>query len=202
MTLDLTKALRQAGQAQRGSQSDMGNLLRDLSTEVAELTDAEQTFIDDITATAAEINAVADVSGRLVTVAAPGALSAATHGDRVVLFTDADGALTLPNATGSGVRFKVVMGIAATSMTITVTDNTDEEFAGGVVGVDDDSDAAYAWKAEDDDDTITLNGAATGGKIHDWFEFTDIETGIWLVSGFITQSGGSEATPFSADITS
>lgn len=155
-----------------------------------------------VTATADEINAVADVSGRIVTSTDAGtlALTAATHGDRIVYFSDADGAITLPNATGSGVRFHVVLATAASAMTITVTPDTDEEFAGGVVGVDDDADAAYAWKAEDDDDRISLNGTSTGGKVHDWFKFTDIATGVWLVEGFITQSGGSEATPFDAAI--
>ena len=121
-------------------------------------------------------------------------LSRETHGNRKIVYSDADGAITLPAATGSGVEFMIVIGIAATSLTITATG----EFAGGVNGVDDDADAPYAWKAEDDDDTITLNGTSTGGKIHDWFRFTDIVSGHWLVEGFITQSGGSEATPFSA----
>lgn len=121
-------------------------------------------------------------------------LSPETHGGRTVLYKDADGAITLPTATGSGVQHHVVIGIAATAMTITATG----EFAGGVNGVDDDADAAYAWKAEDNDNTISLNGTSTGGKLYDWFRFTDIASGIWLVEGFITQSGGAEATPFSA----
>lgn len=157
-----------------------------------------------VTATADEISSMCDASSRIVTSTDAGtlALTVATHANKIVNFNDADGAITLPNATGSGVFFEVRIGTAATSMTITVTPSTDEEFEGGLVGVDDDADAAYAWKAEDNDDTISLNGTSTGGKVGDWFRFTDMATGIWRVEGFITQSGGSEATPFSAAITS
>ena len=157
-----------------------------------------------VNATVAEINAVADRSARMVSSTDAGtlALTAADHGDRIVDFNDADGTVTLPNATGSGVRFELRIGTAATGMSVTVTPSTDEEFEGGVVGVDDDADAAYAWKAEDNDDTITLNGASQGGKVGDWLRFIDVATGIWRVEGFLTQSGGSEATPFSAAITS
>ncbi len=163
---------------------------------------ASEVDLGGLTATADEINAVADRSGRIVTSTDAGtlALSATTHGDRIVDFNDADGAITLPNATGSGVRFEVRIGTAATSMTIKVKASTDEEFEGGLVGVDDDSDAAYAWKAEDNDDTIALNGTSKGGKVGDWFRFTDVKTGVWRVEGFITQSGGSEATPFDATV--
>lgn len=85
-------------------------------------------------------------------------------------------------------------------MTIAVADDTDDGFLGGVLGVDDDADAAFAWKAESGDDTISLDGTATGGKVGDWFQFTDMAAGLWLVEGFITQSGGSEVTPFSANV--
>lgn len=191
MSIDSTTDYPLAEAARRGDNNAGATLLR-------KVVDA----FDGLTATADEINSQCDRSGRIVTSTDAGtlALTAATHGDRIVYFSDADGAITLPNATGSGVRFEVVLKTAATAMTITVTPDTDEEFAGGVMGVDDDADAAYAWKAEDNDDTITLNGTATGGKVHDWFRFTDIATGVWLVEGFITQSGGSEATPFSAGI--
>lgn len=157
-----------------------------------------------VTATAAEINSMCDASSRIITSTDAGtlALTVATHANKIINFNDADGTITLPNATGSGVFFEVRIGTAATSMTITVTPSTDEEFEGGVVGVDDDADAAYAWKAEDNDDRISLNGTSTGGKVGDWFRFTDMATGIWRVEGFITQSGGSEATPFDANITS
>ena len=64
----------------------------------------------------------------------------------------------------------------------------------------DDESTLTSWPAAPGggDDTITFNGVATGGKIYDHFSFLDIATDVWLVSGQITQSGGSEVTPFSS----
>jgi len=154
-----------------------------------------------ISATAAEINAAADMSGKLVAQAAGDfALTAATHGNRTTLVNDADVTITLPAATGSGYYYKILIVTTAwTGGTIQAASAADS-FLGGINGVDDDADAAYAWKAEANDDTVSGNGTATGGKVGDWYLFEDVATGLFLVSGFITQSGGSEATPFSAAV--
>jgi|SaaInl7_200m_RNA_FD_contig_91_467588_length_3186_multi_5_in_0_out_0_2 hypothetical protein len=163
-------------------------------------TAAELNIMDGCTATAAEINAVADMSGQVVAPATGNlSLTAATHGNRVVYYDDADGVITLPAATGTGYRYTVILKTAFTAGSIKAASASDS-FLGGIVGVDDDADAAYAWKAETDDDTITGNGTATGGKVGDCYEFIDLATGLFYVSGFITQSGGSEATPFSATV--
>jgi hypothetical protein len=164
-------------------------------------TAAELNILDGVTATAAELNAAADVSGRLVAQAAGNfALTAATHGNRITLVDDADVTITLPAATATGDVYKVIVVTTAwTGGTIQAASAADS-FLGGLNGVDDDADAAYAWKAESADDTITGNGAATGGKVGDWYQFTDVATGLFLVEGFITQSGGAEATPFSAAV--
>ena len=156
---------------------------------------------DALSATAAEINAVADMSGQVVAQAAGNfAATAATHGNRITLINDADVVITLPAATGTGYRYKfVVVTTAWTGGTIQAASG-DDSFLGGINGVDDDADAAFAWKAETADDTITGNGTATGGKVGDYYEFVDVATGLFLVSGFITQSGGSEVTPFSAAV--
>lgn len=161
-----------------------------------------QTMIDendaDLTATWEEVNAVADMSGKVVAPATGDlTLTAAAHGNRIVYYDDADGTVTLPAATGSGYTFTVVIKTAFTAGEIEAATNS-ATFLGGIVGVDDDTDAPYAWKAETLDDTISGNGAATGGKAGDWYEFVDVATNLYLVRGFITQSGGSEATPFSA----
>lgn len=157
--------------------------------------------VDGLTATAAELNSLADMSGKLVAQAAGNfALTAATHGNRITLVNDADVTITLPAATGTGYVYKVLIVTTAwTGGTIQAASASDS-FLGGINGVDDDADAAYAWKAESADDTITGNGTATGGKVGDWYQFTDVATGLFLVEGFITQSGGSEATPFSAAV--
>jgi hypothetical protein len=162
---------------------------------------ADPTDLAGVTATAAEINAAADVSGRLVAQAAGNfSLTAATHGNRITLVNDADVTITLPAASGSGNIYKVLIVTTAWSGGTIQAASAADSFLGGINGVDDDADAAYAWKAEANDDTISGNGTATGGKVGDWYQFTDVATGLFLVEGFITQSGGSEATPFSAAV--
>ena len=165
---------------------------------------AIQTLIDAgataQTATWTEINEVADMSGQVVAPATGDlTMTAALHGNRILYYDDADGTITLPAATGTGYKYTIILKTAFTGGTLQAA-SADDSFLGGINGVDDDSDAAYAWKAETNDDTITGNGAATGGKAGDLYEFVDVATGLFFVSGFITQSGASEATPFSAAV--
>lgn len=165
------------------------------------LSSAIQAMIDandaDLTATWAEINAVADMSGQVVAPATGNlSLTAAAHGNRVVYYDDADGVVSLPAATGSGIKYKVVIKTQLTTGSIEALTAT-ATFLGGVSGVDADADTAVAYNAVAGDNTIT-GGTATGGQPGDWFEFLDIATDLYIVSGFVTQSGGSEATPFSA----
>jgi len=157
-----------------------------------------------IGATAAEINNAADVSTRIVTIANATntlALTAATHANRICLVLDATLATTLPEATGTGDRYTIVQGIASTASTIVTADTSNAGFRGMLNAFDSDDESTLAsWPAAPagSDDTITFNGVATGGKIYDHFSFFDIATDVWLVSGQITQSGGSEVTPFSS----
>ena len=175
-----------------------------LETSVTALEAKDATVdLSTLSATAAELNAVADESGRIVnTTAATLSLTAALHGDRIVTVNKADGAaLTLPAATGSGNRYTIIIGTTITSVGTTIkAASASDSFLGQATGVDDDADAAYAWKAETDDDTVTLDGSSTGGKAGDKFVFTDYATGVFHVEGLIAQSGGSEATPFSATV--
>jgi len=153
-----------------------------------------------LTATWTEINEVADMSGKVVAPATGNlTMTAALHGNRVLYYDDANGVITLPAATGTGYKYTIIIKTAFTGGTIQAAGAADS-FLGGINGVDDDADAAYAWKAEAADDTISGDGAATGGKAGDCYEFLDVATGLFYVSGFITQSGGSEATPFSAAV--
>lgn len=127
-------------------------------------------------------------------------LVAATHANRTLLVLDATLAITLPEATGTGDRYKIVQGIAATSSTIVTKDTSNAGFYGMLRAYDDDVDTDLnSWNALPGvSDTITFNGVATGGKIYDHVELIDIATDKWLVSGQISQSGGSEVTPFSS----
>jgi hypothetical protein len=116
------------------------------------------------------------------------------------LVLDATLAITLPEATGTGDRYKIVQGIAATSSTFVTADTSNAGFYGMLNAFDTDDESTLAsWPAAPGtDDTITFDGTATGGKIYDHLEFIDIATDKWLVSGQISQSGGSEVTPFSS----
>lgn len=120
------------------------------------------------------------------------------HAGKLLLLLDASLAITLPEATGSGDVFEVVMGIAATAVTIVTADTANAGYHGFIMGTDTDAAGSYNWSAVGTEDTITLNGVATGGKIYDRIKLTDIATDKWLVEGQIQQSGASEATPFSS----
>ena len=78
-----------------------------------------------VNATASEINAVADVSARIVNTTGNLTLTAASHGDRIVTVDKADGAaLVLPAASGSGNRYKVIITTAITSNSTSTTFST------------------------------------------------------------------------------
>ena len=153
-------------------------------------------------ATALEINNACDVSTRIVTVADSTntiSLTAALHANRIVYILDATIVITLPEATGTGDIYTVVLGIAQTASTIVTADTSNAEMRGMLNAFDTDVETTLpSYPAVAGDDTITLNGVSTGGKIYDRFVFTDILTDVWLVSGQISLSGGSEVTPFSS----
>jgi len=164
-------------------------------------TNAELNIMDGVTATAAEINDAADISTKLVSIADGTntlTLDPTTHGNKICLVLDATLAVTLPEATGTGNVYTVMQGIAATSSTIVTADTANAGFHGFIMGSDTDAAGNYNWGATGTQDTITLNGVATGGKIYDWIRMTDVATDVWLLEGMIKQSGGSEATPLSS----
>jgi hypothetical protein len=126
------------------------------------------------------------------------------HANRIVTVDAAAGvAITLPAATGSGDKYTVVITTTISSNTTTIkAASASDSFVGMAFGVDTDAEGAtgYSWNADAADDTITMSGTATGGVAGDSWEFVDVASGIFKVVGFITQSGDSEATPFSATV--
>lgn len=158
-----------------------------------------------VLATAAEINRATDVSTRLVNATATTlAVTVAAHDGKTVTFNRAAGiAVTLPAATGTGAIFRFVVTTAFTgAATIKVT--TTDTMIGLVLGLDGDGAPANAWTVGGTDDTITFDGAATpnmtqGGFAGDMYEIQDIASALWLVRGFIKQTG-TEATPMSATV--
>jgi hypothetical protein len=157
--------------------------------------------LDGVLATAAEINRVADVSTRVVTLVASGALDVATHGDKILNLGEVGGnalcAMTLPAATGSGTRFDLWVSVLNTS-TYTITCDGTDEFRGSIKTHDNDSTAATAYAAISGDNILTLNGGTTGGAVGDHITLVDALTGFWFVDGnLVVPIGSNIADPFS-----
>lgn len=160
-----------------------------------------------VTATAAELNAAADVSANAA-VAANGdtlAVTAELHAGKVVAFGKLTGTIvTLPAATGTGNVYTFVISIAATSNAniIKVANATDVMDGSLNVQADTDADGTLAcWMAEVGDDTMTFAGAATtGGIVGGRITCIDYAAGYWSCTAFTISGGGSEATPFSATV--
>lgn len=126
------------------------------------------------------------------------------HDGRIVLLDTAAGTtITLPAATGSGLRVKFVVSVKPTSNQHRIDVTGDDAFWGVIVG-DTDADSAdlatVTWTATQitaDTDRIDMNGTTKGGYVGDWLEVVDIATDKWHVTGTITQTG-TEASPFTA----
>lgn len=160
------------------------------------------TVADGITATAAEVNRVSDLSLRVVDLtAATLAVTLADHGDRTITVNKADGTtITLPAATGTGMRLRIFVGTTITSNALVVEVADDSDIMSGVAFIANDSDASVSgFETAADSDTITMNGTTTGGIKGDLIELEDVAANLWSVQvrGSAT---GSEATPFSAAV--
>ena len=159
-----------------------------------------------VTATAAEINRLADKTASIVDITgASVTLTEATHGDRIITLSRAAGVeVTLPAATGTGNVYFIVVATAITSGShvVKVANGTDVFDGSIAIGVDTDAEGAtgYTWYAVAGDDTITLNGASQGGEVGDVIEVIDYKAGFFLLRVRINQSGGGEATPWSSGV--
>lgn len=131
-------------------------------------------------------------------------VTAAAHANRIITLNRAAGiAVTLPAATGTGNVFTFIVGTTITSNTTTIKAvSASDSYTGLALGVDTDVEGAsgYTWNADAGDDTITMTGTTNGGVAGDRVEITDYATGVFNVQVYITQSGGSEVTPFSATV--
>lgn len=123
-------------------------------------------------------------------------LVAATHGDKTIaLDTLAGTTITLPAATGSGVKFRFVVTVAPTSNQHRINVVGNDAFFGAIFGAQDGGATVEAWEAAADSDQINLNGTTTGGLKGDWIEIEDMVADGWSVRGLISQTG-VQATPF------
>jgi len=150
-------------------------------------------------ASAAELDRVADVSARMVTLATSTTIAQATHEGKTCLLTGTGAAYTqtLPAATGTGAKYRFVVGAVNTSNHVVATQAADKLYGNVITNSTGDTpDLGQPWPAGGAD-TITLNGTTTGGQaVGDVIEVQDIATNKWQVTG-VTTTSGTEATPFS-----
>lgn len=153
-----------------------------------------------VNATAAEIDAVADASTRIVNVtAATLAVTTAAHDGRVITLNRAAGiTATLPAATGTGTRLLFLVGTTFTGNGI-VQVTGDDTMTGNALLAQDAADTVVMFEAGATADTITLNGTTTGGLKGDSIEAIDIAADLWWVR-VVGAATGTEATPFSAAV--
>lgn len=142
-------------------------------------------------------------SGRLVAAGATLAVTVAAHDGKTINLDTAAGSIcTLPAATGSGARFRFIIGTVPTSNSHVVkVANASDTMIGHVLAISDDAgNTVKPFFAAGTDDTLTLNRTTTGGtRKAEWVEFVDLAANLWGVTGVIAQTG-AEATPFSATV--
>jgi hypothetical protein len=166
--------------------------------------DGPSNTLQGLVATAAEINRNNHVSTRLVTAITTLAVTQALHEGKTILLSLAGGfTSTLPAASGSGNKFRLVVGVVSTTgYVINTADQggADTDAFQGVINTcstTETPDLGQPWVTASNSNRITLNGTTKGGvQIGDWIEFEDILAGVYAVRGQ-TVSSGSEVTPFS-----
>lgn len=123
-----------------------------------------------------------------------------THANRTtVLSKAAGGTVTLPAATGTGNKYRLVIGTSITSVSWVVSKTGDDTFFGGVfINDTGDTTAATAdfYPAASGNNTLTLAFAAGAAKKGDYVEFEDIAADCWAVQG-VLQGEVDPTNPFS-----
>lgn len=159
------------------------------------LTNAAGLDLTGLTATAAEINAVADLTGRIINVSAAAtelALTAATHAERLVflpVITSAGLTITLPAATGTGNIYTVINNGVQT-VSVTVTALAGDLLSGLAKGWHLTAGANDTFAPDGSDDLkYTLNVTTTGGDGGDTLKFIDVATDKWFTDIVFFGSG-------------
>lgn len=158
----------------------------------------------DLTAT---IAALANNTARYVSAGSTKTLTIANDKQTVKLDTATGSVVTLPAATGSGMKVRFLVTVLATSNSHKVqVANASDFMIGTIAGVSDDPATVKGWIAANsgtvstNSDTITLNRSTSGSvSLGEYVEIEDVAANTWAVSGMITQTG-TEITPFSAAV--
>jgi hypothetical protein len=117
-----------------------------------------------------------------------------TAAEKLITLNRAAGiAVTLPAAIGSGDKYRFVIGTSVTSNSTTFTkkSGSSDTFVGQIetsttTGA---TTNGFCESLGGADVTITMNGSTTGGLIGSYYEFEDIASAVWRVSGANLGSG-------------
>lgn len=183
-----------AAQIVRNLNNTFSGFARDALQRVLTLVNADLVAVE-ARATLLE-PAVIDCTASTLTV------TAALHAQRTVTLNRAAGiAVTLPAATGSGNRYKFIVGTTFTSSgTIKVVG--DDIMVGHAILAQDSADTVVHFGTASDSDTITFYTAAsntTGGIKGAVVDLVDMAANTWHVV-YVSEAGGTEVTPFSATV--
>src|SRR5262249_33086566 len=125
----------------------------------------------------------------------------AAHAGHVITLNRATGiAVTLPAASGTGNRFKFVVGtsVSGGSTTIKVA-NASDVMCGNAVLFQDSGDTVVGFAAGSTADTITMDGSTQGGLKGAVVDAVDVGANLWHVN-YVSDASGTEASPFSATV--
>lgn len=108
--------------------------------------------------------------------------------------------ITLPAATGTGYEYEVLIGTTVTSNDVIIqVASADDTMTGLCINAADGGATTVAYETAADSDTITMDGSTTGGIKGDVVRLKDVAAGLWMVN-ILGSATGTEATPFSADV--
>ena len=155
-------------------------------------------YVSSITAGAVDTGSVSGASSAPLAAGSTLTLTKLGHDGRTIaLDTLAGSTVTLPAATGTGMKFTFIVSVAATSNDHSILCVGTDEFSGVIYQTDTDTSdtlVAYPAIAADNYDHIQLNGSTQGGLIGDRIELVDVVSGTWALLGHVN-GNGTVATP-------
>lgn len=135
-------------------------------------------------------------------------VTAALHAGRTIYLNRAGGIVTtLPAATGSGNKYRFIVGATFTGTATIAVPNATDYMIGVATLFQDAGDTVVGFATANtgtvatESDTITLFVASntTGGIKGAVVELEDVANAVWHVH-YVSDAGGTEATPFSAAV--
>lgn len=145
-----------------------------------------------LTADIATLNNIGSLSSRIVAVtAATLTVTQALHDGKTIVQNSASGcAITLPAATGSGMKTSIFVKTAITSVGVVIsTAPSSDVFSGVLVGAETAANAIFVNLMASNTNTLTLNGTTTGGLAGSVVTIEDVAAGVWRVGGMLAGSG-------------